>query len=289
VALMPEDDFEAATLAVARGAAAASAPDVWINSAQGNPVAATIDGRRFALRGEKTLYRPADPAAFVEALRNARRAALIDAQGKALAPLSTAGASAALLYMDEKQGRIGTVTALARRGDKSASAVPAPPPLPVILSTRGAAKPPRKLTPAQLRKARGESACEDASQEQAPGSFRLDARYTLVLVPLACGSGAYNFLSVALLVDDAGRVLPVPFERIAGARGVGDDNMIYNSDWDPKVRRLGTYFNERGIGDCGTTQAWAWDGTRFRLAEQSEMGECRGSLDYITTWRAVVR
>ena len=27
----------------------------------------------------------------------------------------------------------------------------------------------------------------------------------------------------------------------------------------------------------------------FRLVEQSEMGECRGSTDYITTWRALVR
>jgi hypothetical protein len=45
----------------------------------------------------------------------------------------------------------------------------------------------------------------------------------------------------------------------------------------------------RGIGDCGVGDDYVWDGDRFRLAEQIAMGECRGSVDYITTWRARVR
>ena len=44
----------------------------------------------------------------------------------------------------------------------------------------------------------------------------------------------------------------------------------------------------RGVGDCGVHQDYVWDGTRFRLVQQEEMSECRGSLDYITTWRAQV-
>jgi hypothetical protein len=31
-----------------------------------------------------------------------------------------------------------------------------------------------------------------------------------------------------------------------------------------------------------------WDGTSFRLTEASSMGECRGALEWITTWRAAV-
>lgn len=46
--------------------------------------------------------------------------------------LSLSGASAALLWIDERQGRLDTVTALRRRGARPASAVPLPPPLPVV-------------------------------------------------------------------------------------------------------------------------------------------------------------
>ena len=69
----------------------------------------------------------------------------------------------------------------------------------------------------------------------------------------------------------------------AGKSGTGD---ITNGDWDPKTRRLSSYEKGRGLGDCGSTENYAWDGARFRLVEQNEMGECRGSADYIRTWTA---
>ncbi|HTG39817.1 DUF1176 domain-containing protein [Sphingomonas sp.] len=50
---------------------------------------------------------------------------------------------------------------------------------------------------------------------------------------------------------------------------------------------LASYAKGRGIGDCGVSQRFIWDGPRFRLIEQAEMSECRGSIDYITTWRAM--
>jgi hypothetical protein len=53
--------------------------------------------------------------------------------------------------------------------------------------------------------------------------------------------------------------------------------------------RLTSYSKGRGIGDCGIAQDFVWDGTRFRLIEQSEMTECRGSTRMVTTWRADVR
>jgi hypothetical protein len=184
--------------------------------------------------------------------------------------------------MDEKQARLGTVTALVRKGPAPASAVPAPPALPVVVSAPPSARPPRRPTAAQVKAARGENVCEDRSREQAPDVARLDAGHTLVLVPLACGSGAYNFLSVPLILDEAGKATTPKLSE-------GEEEGVYNATWDAKARRLGTYMKGRGIGDCGVTQTYAWDGARFRLVEQTEMGECRGSMDYITTWRAIVR
>jgi hypothetical protein len=254
-----------------------------VNASDGNPAAAIVEGRRFSLRpgAEDSGFRVADPAGFLTALAAAKNASLVDAGGKALGALSTAGVSAALLYMDEKQGRLDTVTALIRKGPRPASAVPPPPPLPVVVSTPPSAKPARRPTAAQVKLARGESACEKDEQEQAPEVARLDARSTLVLVPLVCGSGAYNFLSIPIILDEQGKASRPKFSD-------GDDG-VYNAEWDPKTRRLGTYMKGRGIGDCGVIQTYAWDGARFRLVEQSQMGECRGSLDYITTWRAAVR
>ena len=51
---------------------------------------------------------------------------------------------------------------------------------------------------------------------------------------------------------------------------------------------LTSYAKGRGLGDCGVSQSLAWDGRRLRLVDQSEMPECRGNTDTITTWRAKV-
>jgi len=286
VSLMPAGDFEAATIAVKRGAEANAPLEVWITAREGEPAEVRVDGKRFALIARGEDLAPQQPAQLVAAIVAGKRAALFDRQGKQIAALSVAGASAALLYVDEQQRRLGTTTALVRRGARPASAVPAAPPLPVIDVAAGSPKPARALAKADLEAARKDSACEKPEEEGAPERFRLDARSTLALVPLRCGSGAYNFLSVALILDERGRASPARFD-VQGDPGA--DNLIYGADWDPKSRRLGTYFKGRGIGDCGISQSYAWDGARFRLVEQSEMGECRGSIDYITTWRAGVR
>jgi hypothetical protein len=68
--------------------------------------------------------------------------------------------------------------------------------------------------------------------------------------------------------------------------GEGNDPDLTNGGWDAKTRTLSSYAKGRGIGDCGVSQTYAWDGTRFRLIDQNVMGECRGSIDYITVWTA---
>ena len=51
---------------------------------------------------------------------------------------------------------------------------------------------------------------------------------------------------------------------------------------------MSEYVKARGLGDCGGSSDFVWDGARFRLVEATGMGECRGSIDWITTWRAKV-
>ena len=131
--------------------------------------------------------------------------------------------------------------------------------------------------------------CEYPFDKVEPQAYRLDARTTLVTVVHPCGNGAYNIFSSAFLIDEAGKVRAATYDTDKPNAKEGENLGLVNAGFDPKTRRLSTYMKGRGLGDCGSIDEYAWDGTRFRLTEQSVMGECRGSLDYITTWRASVR
>ena len=297
VGLMPEGDHEAATTTVKRAAEAGAAPDIWITAREKRPAAVRIDGRSFALAaepGDETIYRPSDAKALLAALAAARRAELVDAGGRRLGALSTSGASAALLYMDEAQRRIGTVTALVRRGGKPASEVPAPPPLPQIAEVRppNGPAPKRSLPPARLRRLKAKSDCSaDLPLNDHPVESRpLDARTTLFLVP--CWIAAYNSGSLVLVArkPDASDLQPALFDhKGAPAERRGALVPPEGAYWDEEAGRLASAFKGRGLGDCGVVQDWAWDGTKFRLIREDAMSECRGSTDYITTWRARVK
>lgn len=117
---------------------------------------------------------------------------------------------------------------------------------------------------------------------------RLDKRTTLAVVGDPCGSGGggSNPSSFAFLIDEEGRVSKATIEHN------GDDptmaNMIAGSWWDTKNRLLGSFGKSRGLGDCGQLWSYAWDGAMFRIVKEAAMPDCRGSYDYITTYRATV-
>lgn len=291
VALLPEDGADGATLAVARGPEANAVPVIWVTvrveGAQ-SPEMLVIDGRRFPLHLDSAIetLRVSDGLGAARLLGQATSIVAVGPGGDGRTIVSTRGSAAALLYMDEQQRRIGTTSALVRRGP--ATRVPPPPALPVVVSPRAAGSAARTLSAARVRQLLGREAtdCEYA-QDLSIEAHRLDARSSLVLASHPCGNGAYNLFSSAWIVGESGRTRPASLDASAGMGG-GDGTLV-NVDWDARTRRLGTYAKGRGLGDCGTIQSFAWDGAWFRLAEQSEMGECRGSTDYITTWRAVVR
>ena len=232
---------------------------------------------------------PDDVSAFLDALRPTKNMALLDARGAEIGHVSLAGLSAALLFMDDQQKRIGTVTALIRKGPNPASAVPAPPALPMIVSSPVPKAPPRLLTGADQARLLKPFACEhkDAG-DFSPSHIRLDSKTTLALLPFPCGNGAYNYVALALQIDERGRVTPALFDS---PPTYGEDpatNEVIGSAWDAEKRTLTSYSKDRGLGDCGLQTEYVWDGTRFRLILQEEMRECRGSVEFITLWRATV-
>ncbi len=293
VGLLPEDEVEGATITVQRGPAADSVPQIMMTSDVA-AAALSIDGARSVYRLQPVdggfELAPGDAMDFMRTISKSNQLALIDASGKTLTTISLAGASAALRYIDDRQKRAGTVTALVARGP--AKAVPPPPALPAIVSPPVTAAPPAQFRAADVRKYNADDGCGVDASGFKPEAFRLDATHTLILVPAICGNGAYNYFTTALIAPNAGRPLSrARFDAPSsmGLEGTGNEPDLVNAGYDPKTRRLSTYAKGRGIGDCGIAQQFAWDGTRFRLVEQSQMDECRGSMDYITTWRATVR
>ncbi|QAY75952.1 DUF1176 domain-containing protein [Sphingosinicella sp. BN140058] len=259
-------------------------------SAQGEDagdVSLAIDGSAPSIRAAKGGVGGADAQRLASQMVNGTRLVVRDAAGTTIATLSLKGAAAALRYMDDRQGRVGGTTALAALGPKPAEAVPAAPPLPVVVSPKpgGTAATLTKAALAALRKRAG-CDLEGVGVSQDPEISALGDGKSLIVLP--CSAGAYNLIA-ALFVTDGKSTEPARMDVASGMGPIDEQTGIpdvVNGGFEDGV--LTSYAKGRGIGDCGITQSFVWDGSRFRLVEQSEMGECRGNPEFITTWRARV-
>lgn len=243
------------------------------------PVSILIDGKPAATWRAASIT-GAEASGLAAVLANGTRATI--RSGGSTAINSLAGLSAALRYIDAEQKRAGTVGALVAKG-------PAPdrtqaPPLPVVrmVAGTGAAA---ALTPARiadLRKRAGCGIAEFLDNPPGPEYHALGGGETLMLLP--CDSGAYNLIASIYIVGANGAVRPAQTDAPSGMNPDAAVPSVVNGGFERGI--LSSYAKGRGLGDCGVAQQFAWDGRRFRLIEQAEMGECRGNIDYITTWRA---
>jgi hypothetical protein len=296
VALVPEGwPDEAATMSVRRAPEADAPPVVGFEiGLDKGAMALSADGVRLKARLVESegsvAVNSADARDVIAALRSASRLELIGRDGKPLGAISLKGASAALLYMDEKQHRAGTVTALARPGTRPAAVIPPPPPLPVVKAARPGAGAPL-LSKARLAALRKQAGCtiDEVGGPDFHEQAAIDSTRSLLL--LACGSGAYNVSYVPFIVSRGAKGPTTAIARFDSTDPWWNENgrpVLINAGWDKERGLLTSFAKGRGLGDCGEGREWAWDGARFRLVAQEEMGECRGSVDYISTWRARV-
>ncbi len=116
----------------------------------------------------------------------------------------------------------------------------------------------------------------------------------MALVLVACGSGAYNFSSAAYIGSRKSKkggwkFVPARFDYAPGwTTDSGNLPLLVNAYWDEETRKLSSFAKGRGLGDCGSAEDYVWDGTMFRLTRAASMPECRGSWEWITTYRAKV-
>lgn len=278
-------DFPPVTVEIARDAGPAGAVTLRVLPGRTETAARAIevDGRRFALDGDVL----SDGEAMAAATTMAGGRSLAIVAGSERHAVSLAGASASLRYVDARQGRAGTVTALVARGAAPAQTVPAASPMPDVVAVRAATA--AAATDAQWREMRRIGRCEDRMADGdiwTPRAQGYADGTTLVLLP--CSAGAYNEIDALFTIRD-GRVAAADVDAASGFEATGADpqtpvRSVINGAFDKGM--LTSFAKGRGLGDCGSAQRFAWDGRRLRLIEQTAMGECRGNPNYLTVWRA---
>ncbi len=223
-----------------------------------------------------------------------KEARVVDAAGKLIGKISLTGSKAALRYLDISQKRARTAGALVLRGKRKMRVIAMEPP--VIEASR--------IVPANDIPSASElvALAESGSCAEERVGVTQDAVYGLgirdgkprVLSLISCGNGAYNLSSAAYLGTKSQNnkwvFAPAKFDYDSGYRSEkGDVNLIGNASWNAATQILSTFSKSRGIGDCGHSADYVWDGQMFRLTHARSMEECQGSVDWITVWRANVK
>ncbi|PKB89854.1 hypothetical protein A8A01_11110 [Ewingella americana] len=193
--------------------------------------------------------------------------------------ISLKGIKAALLAIDAQQGRVGSKTAWISRGSKPTSSVPPIPATPVL---------PRFSEPHALSDSEISAITQNAATTIENNDCSLDPSerevhiFALsndkVLMTVNCDMGAYNLYALGFLVS---RQTPYKMDDLALTMPfkLGEDDgapELINADFDPKTGMLSTYDKGRGVGDCGVSSRWVFDGKQFRLAAFASEPACDG-------------
>jgi hypothetical protein len=242
-------------------------------------------------------------AQFLDAVKNGRALRFgAKADFAADAPsVSLDGLAATLLFIDDAQGRIGTETALSRKGTKPASAVPAAPVPPRIVGIappktgKAPSAAPKGLWARHVRETR-DGDCVDigANKNLGPDGIEITRLAGgLLLYALPCWQAAYQGGTMYYL-GAANDAIPkrLVFDMVDEKTGkiVANLSSVTNSsglEGDAPARLAG-FAKGRGIGDCGVQMDWTWTGKSFELSNYIVMPECRGVNldDWIRLWQS---
>ncbi|WP_027793892.1 DUF1176 domain-containing protein [Paraburkholderia acidipaludis] len=247
---------------------------------------------------------PATISAWIEAAHDAHMMSFGDPAASGTPGVSLAGLSAALLAIDDMQGRVGTVTAWRRAGAAPASSVPAANPLPVVKAAPpvpdlSAAEQHRLIDAtyasvhADVEQCDADNGATDDTKGLHDGSRAVALSASEALVSLACGdTSAYNDVSLWYRVRRAPPFAAKPL-ALPGNTGTGDDgdsvprNQLTGAFYNTSEGGLISFDRARSMGDCGDSTTWAFDGTNFVLASDRFEGACIGLL--MNDWPSVYR
>lgn len=201
-----------------------------------------------------------DASKLLTAMKREQSLDLLDKTGRKIGAISLAGANAALLWIDDKQHRIGTTTALIRSGGIPSSSIPKPPPLPVVHAARpsrvAALTPPMAVRRA-LAKA---SSCDFGASPNDIEFDRLDAHHTMAL--LICPESTDNPVGDVSVIDDTKPSQPTSPEIPL------TDGQSWS--WTPESHTLEDGMISHGF-DCSYRDVFVWTGSAFETKEKFEI------------------
>ena len=194
--------------------------------------------------------------------------AFVDQEGTPQqAGFSLAGLTASLIWIDEKQGRLGS--------ERVAEA----PPVGLDRAPATPAVGPADIPPALLAQHEADTDCQPFGDIANGGDIEIDRELgeggTLYILP--CWSAAYNF-GWRAYVDrfGDGRFETVALPRFVPGEGWSATTTLVNYGYDSDTETLYTFGRHRGIGDCGEQGMWQWHESGFRLLEYRFKAECDG-------------
>ncbi len=272
-----DDDGEPVALLLSREAGPQGRIELKVTFAEsaGAPLALSVGKLKLADIEEDKALPDSQTAQLLPWLVKGREVQISD--GKRHWTVSLAGASAALLKMDDLQGRVDTPGAIVRKGRQPESSVPRalPAPLvkPVALASERAQD--ANLIKPILAAVKPADFCEDAEYGRAHADQAQITRLSAskVVITTSCWTAAYQDGSAAWIADDKPPYAPVKVNWPM-ADGTSEKEPTF-LDIDPNGHAYSSH-KGRGIGDCIFTAEWGWTGEGFSLVGSTATGLCKG-------------
>lgn len=174
------------------------------------------------------------------------------------ASFSLSGLTAALLWIDEQQVRVGA--------ERVAGAAPED-------LTPVSADQPANVPAELLRRFAADDDCEPFEVLPHANDIIQADTENGALYFLPCTAGAYNF-SYKVWKQSNGYYSPVLFAEYTQTLGWTGTSFIINPDYDAENGILTAFYKGRGIGDCGSFARWQWTGQNFKMLEYAYKDEC---------------
>jgi len=181
---------------------------------------------------------------------------------------SLSGLTAAMLWIDDQQGRVGDPRIAGK--------------LPIGLTIAEPKLELPKAIPTQILAIHtATDSCEQFENLVHAQDWQVhQLNNDTLLYMLPCSAGAYNF-SHAFYTQSItyGGVTRLLFADYWDSLGWTGTDLLFNVSYDPQSRSLTSYYKGRGLGDCGTSGEWQWQEYGFKMLKFFAKSECNGFED----------
>ncbi len=231
---------------------------------------------------------PRDVMAFLAESRGSGRAATRHPDGTRHGLITTTGMVAALRYVDERQQRRGTVSALYAKGPAPARSVPAEPPRERVAVVRAGSPAAARPAEAAMLSERYGFLCGRQTDNPMLAWQGWPLANGHRLWAAHCELDGDNPLTIWALTDRSGARIDFKLPRPEQGRAP-EDPVLPNSRFDPASGQLTALYKGSSFGDCGWQRRWAWTGREFAMIDAVEMPACIGITmpQWLQTYRVI--